>query len=514
MSVNLSRRGFFALSGVAGTSLLVGCGPAAGTGAGSSTPVRGGRVRALFPGGGAKETLDPHTPPLFLDQARHKALYDKLTELGSDMRPVPRLAEKWESNADATIWRFTLRQARFHDGRALTPDDVLASLARILDPADPTRTAKNLLSALDLANSRAVGTTVVELATKVPAAELPALLSGTGNAIVPADFRDPAKAVGTGPFSLVSFDRGESMVGKRFEDFWGGAAHIDELHLLSASDESARGNALLGGEAEYAHDLSATFARTNEANPAIAVLAAQASVMQGFALRTDQAPFDNPDVRKAFMLLADRQRLVDVALSGQGQVGNDLFGKGFEYFAGDIPQRGRDVAEAKNLLLKAGAENLEVTLHTADLAAGMVNAAALFAEQLREAGVKVTVDNRAKETYFTDILTGSGIWSYRAGAAPIPQNLALRMVSDAKQNVTGWRDPAFDETFVKAQSTVDDAARGALYHRMQQTLHDRGGMLVWGYSDWLVGTSARLRGAKAAQPNTEDWARYDKVWLA
>ncbi|GAA2687941.1 MULTISPECIES: ABC transporter substrate-binding protein [Actinosynnema] len=511
MRPTLSRRGFLALAATAGAA--VACSPGAEPVA-SDKPVRGGRLRALFPGGGAKETLDPHSPPLFLDQARHKALFDKLVELGDDLRPVPKLAKSWESNVDATVWRFSLREAVFHDGRRLTPDDVLASLARMTDPAATGRNARTLLTALDLANSRAVDASTVELALKSPTAELPALLSGTGTAIVPADYGDPAGAIGTGPFSLVSFEAGRGMTAKRFDDHWNGQAHLDELHLLSAGDEAARGNALLAGEAEYVHDLSVTFARIYENDPAVTLLSAPGSVMQGFAMRTDQAPFDDPDVRLAFLLLVDRNRLVDVVLSGRGVVGNDLFGKGFQHYADDLPQRERDVARARELLRGAGVENLSVTLHTADAAAGMVDAATLYAEQLREAGITVTVDNRAKETYFADILTGSGIWSYRAGTATIPQNLALRMVSDAKQNVTAWRDPEFDAAFARAQSTVDETARGEVYRDMQRTLHERGGMLVWGHSDWLVAASPRLRGAVAARPNTDDWARFDKVWLA
>ncbi|WP_063746653.1 ABC transporter substrate-binding protein [Catenuloplanes japonicus] len=514
MSNAWSRRGFLTLSAATGVTALVGCGAGEQPEA-SASPVRGGRLRALFPGGGEKETLDPHVPPLFLDQARHKAIFDKLTELGHDMQPVPRLAESWEPNADATVWRFTLRDASFHDGRKLTPDDVLFSLARIMDPADTTRPAKSLLANLDLANSRAAGANVVELAVKVPTAELPVLLAGTGNAIVPAGYGDPAKAVGTGPFSLVSFERGRSMVARRFDGFWGGPAHLDELHLISAGDETARGNALAAGEAEYAHDMSAVYARTNENNPAVRIVAAEGAVAQSFAMRTNAAPFDNPDARLALRLLADRQRLIDVAFSGRAVLGNDLFGKGFRYFADDLPQRTRDVDQAKSLLARAGLTGATIPLHTSEAAAGMVTAATLLAEQAKEAGLTLEVRPRAKETYFADILNGGpGLWSYRAGSMPVTQDLALRMVSSAKQNITAWNDPAFDAACTTAQSTTDDTARTGLYHDVQAILHDRGGLLVWGHSDWLIATAQRLHGVEAARPNTVDWARFDQVWLA
>src|ERR1700754_4883849 len=93
MSDALNRRGFLGLAGGVGLAALTGCGtedePVA-------QPKQGGRLRAVYAGGGAKEVLDPHVQSLFVDIARHKAMYEKLVELGPDLKPVPRLASKWD----------------------------------------------------------------------------------------------------------------------------------------------------------------------------------------------------------------------------------------------------------------------------------------------------------------------------------------------------------------------------------------------------------------------------------
>ncbi|MBB6417481.1 hypothetical protein HDC93_003075 [Streptomyces sp. AK010] len=52
------------------------------------------------------------------------------------------------------------------------------------------------------------------------------------------------------------------------------------------------------------------------------------------------------EVREAFFLIADRQELADGALSGAGEVANDLFGKGYEYYASALPQRSQDLDRA------------------------------------------------------------------------------------------------------------------------------------------------------------------------
>ncbi|GAB3947819.1 ABC transporter substrate-binding protein [Kribbella albertanoniae] len=509
MSNALNRRGFLGLAGALGVAALSGCG---GSPAGSQ-PKAGGRLRAVYAGGGAKEVLDPHVQSLFVDIARHKAMYEKLVELGPDLKPVPRLAEKWEHDGKALTWRFSLRDATFHDGSKLTAEDVLYSLARIADPAVPDRVAQSSLATLDLRRSKAVDPRTVELVLSAPNAEFPALLAGIGTQIVRDGFKDPTKPVGTGAFKFVSFEAGRSMVASRYDGYWDGTAKIEELHVLSA-DAEARANAVQGGQAEYANDMTATFARTAEAGKSVRIVAAKASTMQAFVMKVDQAPFDNPDVRLAFKLLADRQRLVDVVLAGRGTVGNDLFGKGFQYYPEQLPQRERDLDEAKALLKKAGLVNKEIEIFTADASAGFVEAATLFAEQVAEAGVKLKVTTGSPQTYAKDLLTKGAIGNHRSGAMPIPQYVTDRLLSKSPFNVTHWRKPAFDEAFAAAQVQTDETARATKYGELQQTLRDEGGILAWGLPDYLVAVSPKVQGVEAVPPNTVDFGRFDKVWLA
>ncbi|MFK4087008.1 ABC transporter substrate-binding protein [Kribbella sp. NPDC020789] len=509
MSDALNRRGFLGLAGAVGLAAVSGCGsgdPA------SAQPKAGGRLRAVYAGGGAKEVLDPHVQSLFVDIARHKAIYEKLVELGPDLRPVPRLAEKWEHDGKAITWRFSLRDATFHDGSKLTSEDVLYSLARIADPAAPDRVAQSSLATLDLRRSKAVDPRTVELVLTAPNAEFPAVLAGIGTQIVRDGFKDPAKPIGTGAFRFVSFEAGRSMVASRYDDYWDGAARIEELHVLSA-DAEARANAVQGGQAEYANDMTATFARTAEAGRSVRIVSAKASTMQAFVMKVDQPPFDNPDVRLAFKLLADRQRLVDVVLAGRGVVGNDLFGKGFQYYPEGLPQRERDLDQAKSLLKKAGLVNKEIEIFTADASAGFVEAATLFAEQVAEAGVKLKVTTGSPQTYSKDLLTKGAIGNHRSGAMPIPQYLIDRLLSKSPFNVTHWRKPAFDSAFAAAQVQTDETARAAKYGELQRTLRDDGGILAWGLPDYLVAVAPKVQGVQAVPPNTVDFGRFDKVWL-
>ncbi|WP_328737110.1 ABC transporter substrate-binding protein [Streptomyces bobili] len=516
----LRRRGFLAAGTGAAALALVGCGNGNGTGddpadSGDGKPAKGGRLRAAFAGGGASETLDPHLANLFADAARAKALYDKLADFGADLSAQPRLAASWEPDKTLARWKVTLRQATFHDGRPVTAKDVLYSYRRIADPKQAYR-AKASLEPIDLDASRATGERVIEFVLKRPTAEFPNVLAAFGAYVVPENATDfDKKPVGSGPFRFVSFAPGRSAVFRRNDAYWDGAPHLDELELVVVNEESARVNALLGGQIEYAHELAPTTARAHEGKGQIEIVRLRGSAMQAFCMKTDRAPFDDKRVREAFFLIADRQELVDGALSGAGVVGNDLFGKGYEYYADGLPQRAQDLDRARALLKQAGAEKLKVTLDTSAVAAGFTEAAGIFRDQAAKAGVTVDVKVGSKDSYWKDILDSGTLCCYRSGAMPIEAHISQRLLTDSTTNATKWKHKDFDALYQQAQATRDKAGRAAVYERMQRRLYAEGGFLIWGFADWIIGTARAVKGVETKAPaNTLDWARFDKVWLA
>ncbi|MFF0115396.1 ABC transporter substrate-binding protein [Streptomyces prasinus] len=517
----LRRRGFLAATGAAslGAFALTGCGgtgtgPADDAGEGGS-PRKGGRLRAAFAGGGAGETLDPHMANLFVDVARAKALFDKLADYGADLSARPRLAERWEPDRTLDRWRVTLRRAVFHDGRPVTAKDVLYSYRRIADPKRAFR-AKASLEPIDLDASRATGERSLEFVLKRPTAEFPNVLAAFGAYIVPEGATAfDRKPVGSGPFRFRSFTPGRSAVFARHDAYWEGAPHLDEIEFVVANEESARVNALLGGQIEYAHELDPATARAHEGAGRIGIVRLRGSAMQAFCMKTDRPPFDDERVRRAFFLIADREELVDGALSGAGEVGNDLFGKGYEYYADGLPQRAPDLDRARALLKQAGAENLKVTLDTSAVAAGFTEAASIFRDQAAKAGVTVEVRMGSKDSYWSDVLDRGTLCCYRSGAMPIEAHISQRLLTDSTTNATRWRHEDFDALYRQAQSTRDRAGRAAVYERMQRRLYAEGGFLIWGFADWIIGTARTVKGVGTEAPaNTLDWARFDTVWLA
>lgn len=512
-----SRRSFLGLAaGLTAAAAVAGCG--GGDLAGAAGPPRpGGRLRAVFAGKGATEVLDPHKTNLYAELARAKALYDKLADYGSDLSIVPRLAERFEPSPDQRRWRVTLRDARFHDGRPVRAADVLYSYARILGRT-PGMRGRSSLTSIDLTRSRAVDDRTVEFVLTAPYAEFPNATAALGTYIVPegAGSTGPAEfdraPVGSGPFRFEAFEPGRSFRAVRNPDYWDGAPHLDGLEILVSNDEAARVNALLGRQVEYAHDLSATTAGSYQDR--VRVIRLSNSSMQALAMKVDRPPFDNPELRRAMFAMVDREELVRTLFAGSGTVGNDLYGKGYKYYADQIPQRTYDPDRARFLLRKAGAEGLRIPLNASAAGAGMLESASVLRDQAARAGLGIDVVQGNKDTYFTDIRDAGVLATYRSGALPIEAHISQRLLSNSSTNITKWARPGFDALYAAAQATGDEARREQLYLQMQQQLHAEGGFVIWGFADFLVATAPTVGGVAAAAPaNTLDWARFDKVWL-
>ena len=269
------------------------------------------------------------------------------------------------------------------------------------------------------------------------------------------------KPVGTGPFAFAEFTPGERSLCTANPNYWdAGKPYVDEWEDISIDDNAARLNALLGGEIDMMPDRADPGQGAPE-DGKIQVLRAPSTAAHVFLMATDVAPFDDPLVRQALRLVPDRQGLIDRALLGFGTIANDLPGAGLWNFADDLPPRDQDLDQAKALLAQAGKVDLEVTLQTSDIVPGFVEAATLFAEQAKDAGVKVNVKKEAANAYFdtsklyTKMAFAQSFWTFGSWGSCTSRRCWLgRQV----WNETHFRDPAFDKLIRDAQAATDEAA--------------------------------------------------------
>lgn len=496
-----------------GMTTLGACGRSPDDSPGSTKPTRGGRLRAAFAGSGPQEVLDPHRTNFYADVARSKALYDKLVDFGDDLTPQPRLASDWTSNHDSTEWVVRLRKTNWHNGKPFRAADVLYTYSRILDPGSGLR-PRSSMTMIDMAHTAALDDHTIRFALNRPYSEFPSALAAFGAYIIPEGTRAFSHPIGTGPFRFSSFTAGRSFLASRFEEYFDGAAFIDELEILIAPEEAARINALVSQQVDYADDLTPSSARTHERTPNVSIVRSPRSGISGFAMKTDRPPFDDIRLRQAMYALLDRSQLLSSVVNDFGELGNDLFGKGYQYYPESLPQREADIDTARELVKKTGAHGKTIVLDTTSATNGFLEAANLLREQADAAGLDIRVNNGDPATYWSRTVDEGVLSSFRSGAMPIESNIAQRFLSDSTKNYTQWKRPEFDALYREATTASDPAVRTQAYHRMQSQLFEEGGLLVWGVLDGLTGVSGRLQDlSRTAPTNTLDYARFDKAWL-
>jgi peptide/nickel transport system substrate-binding protein len=480
-------------------TLLAGCTPktkSTGTrpSAAASSPKRGGQLIAGISGGSAKDTVQAWVEFSQVDIARIKQLYERLVGEDHGFQRQLELADEVTPNATADMWTIRVRDGvEFHNGKTLSSDDVIFSLLGITDPKNPTNGTVEL-SIVDRANIKKIDSRTVQVPLHKPSAVFPEALALVSNVIVPVGY-DPRHPVGTGPFKFKSFTPGQSSVFVRNENYWRtGEPYVDEVEILDFSDDTARVNALLGGQVDCVDSIPLGQISVIQTNGSLKLLSSETGSWVPFCMRVDIPPFDDVRVRQAFRLIVDRPQMVAQALGGQGRIANDLYSPSDPCYATDLPQRAQDIAQARSLLQAAGQSNLQVDLFTSPASQGMVEAAQVFVEQAKAAGVSVNLRQIGVGDYYgSNYLQYAFSMDYYYSRNLISQSLQGDF-STAPYNETHWNVPKYDALIRQAQATTDEAKRCELLHQTQQMMYDSGGYIIWGFRNIVDAFSSKVTG--------------------
>jgi peptide/nickel transport system substrate-binding protein len=400
----------------------------------------------------------------------HESVVEALTGVGSREGGVtPVLAESWETKG--TNWVFHLRRGvRFHDGSQMTSADVVASYKRALAPGSQIGASrlppKMEIVALD---DYTVEWRMANIDPTVPARAAAIM-------IVPKDYADVSdqrlrdKLVGTGPYSLESWNKGISITLKAFPNYWSGKpASIPQVDMRFNAEAAVRFAGIQSGEINAAMGMPVELA-----TKAFKVVSTPVPEMVVLRLNNLRGPFMDQRVREAANLAIDRQLLVDQLFSGyarpaKGQLVTEAV-MGYSAQMKDFPY---DPEKAKKLLKDAGATGVKITLNatrgryandveTSDAVAGMLKA------------VGFTVD--LKTPPFAEWVKAH--FAPKAETAPdISMGITGNEMFDLTRQyqwlkcgggVSSTCIPEVDSLLDKAAAITDTAERQALYDKMWQ----------------------------------------------
>lgn len=494
-----------------------------------AAPKRGGNFRLGVSGGSAKDIIDGQDIITQPDQARLVAGWETLVTFDSNFKlGFNGLAEELAPTAGhPDIWTIRVRQGiEFQNGKTLGADDVIYSLQRMTDPKLGLFGGA-ALSSIDPNRMKKLDKRTVRLFLKRKDVTILDALGQYVAGIVPVGYSRHAigKAnpnVGTGPYTLKSFTPGQQSVHVRNPNYWrSGQPYFDQITIIDFPDDTARVNALLGGQIDAAASVPPAQVTVISSHSGTKVLESPTAQWTPLCMRVDVAPFNDVRVRQAMRLIADRPQMVAQALAGHGHIGNDLYAPFDTAFDHALPQRVQDIDKAKSLLKAAGQSGLTVDLQSTNGALGMNEGAQVFAQQASAAGVKVNVKILDSGSFY-----GSQYlkWPFSTdfwGTRNYLSQVAAGSLPTSPYNETHWPDAAdkkFLALYTEALETVDQTKRYAIEHEMQQLEYDNGGYVVWGFSDFLDGYSTKLAGlqpgVKGVLPLNGFGNGYRTIWFA
>ncbi len=244
--------------------------------------------------------------------------YSSLFNSDVEMNPQPLLVESYENISD-TVWEFKLRQGvKYHNGETMTVEDVKASL-------DYAKTCPEISLYNDCIESvEIVDEQTFRITTPGPSAVLLNHLGHHGNAIVPKALLDAGHdfatdPVGSGPYKLVEWKRGDSVEFEAFEDYFLGEAPIKHMTWKIIPEGSSRTIALEAGEIDFIVEVEAMDYDRLSANDDVAIYEYSATEHNWMMLNNEKPGLDNVNVRKAIDCAVDKEAIVTVALNGMGE---------------------------------------------------------------------------------------------------------------------------------------------------------------------------------------------------
>jgi oligopeptide transport system substrate-binding protein len=456
---------------------------------------RGNRMEPL--------SLDPHVAYIVPEMQIVSDLFVGLYQRDANGRAVPGLADTTTVSDDGLTWTFTLREAQWSDGVAISADDVVAGLRRALDPV--TRNAyPDMLFVIENGQEIATGRApveslgaaaldprTVELRLEYPAPFLPSVLATAGQPaprhvieIHGEDWIRPENIVVNGPFNLVRWESNNLIELVRNPLFYeAGTVCLDRVFYYPTTDTAAAERRVRNGELDLNPEFSGNnLAMLRERHPDL-IDTSPGLTIRTLTMNTRSDITGDVRVRQALGMAVDRRFIANEVLSGADDplfryVPDGITGQaeniGLNY-ADDAIEARREQARALLEAAGYGPDNpLEFTFHYTP-SAGWPRVAPVIQEDwsLIADWVRVQIAVRDSQLHYDAMRAGDFVvaTSGWVGDFDDPYAYLLQFMTEAGDtNFSKWRDQAFDDAASQALRTVDLEARTQLFGQAETLL--------------------------------------------
>ncbi len=455
------------------------------------------------------QSLDPRTQRDTTAFRINNLVYSGLVQLDASLKPVPDLALRWEQK-DPRTWVFTLRRdASFHDGKPVTPADVVYTYTTILDPKLNAR-FRSLYE--PIATVQAISPDAVKFALKTPYAPL---LSYLDLGIVPkhlaAGGHDLSIApVGSGPFRFVRWDRGSKIMLAAFDGYFGGRAKIDAVEIVVVPDNTARAQALEAGDLDLINSpLSPQDIQRLRKDKGFNYLGMPGISINYLNFNCRNHVLADAGVRRAVAMLVDQDTIVNQIYGGIDTPATSLLIPSLSWsYTAAIRQPAYDPPKAKQslaalgwkpgpdgVMTKAG-QRLGITLSTHSEDPSRVQTVEFLQNVFRQSGIDAKVKIADWPAFIGNTSNGNYDLAFFGWTMLVDPDRAMfsQLSSGGSLNFGHYSSPELDKSLAAGRAESDLAKRASAYQAAARILVRDMPYDVVAYAGFHVFFSQRLTG--------------------
>jgi oligopeptide transport system substrate-binding protein len=458
-------------------------------------PATGGIYRR--PLGNDPASLDPAKITDLYAVAVANQIFDGLVEFDAHLNVVPALAQSWSATRDRLIWTFKLREdVQFQNGREVIAEDVVYSLSRLLDPAvrsprswflDKVKGAAQFQAGTTqvLDGIKAIDRYTVQITLSESFAPFISILGLPHTSIIPREEVERAgedfaiKPVGTGPFRLAQWHRGQAIVLDANPHHFRGRAALDRIQfvIFPGVAESNMIRAFERGELEESPIPPDRRKEFLEGNRYTIIRKPTLSLrLVGFNL--DRPPFHQLEIRKAFNHAIDKVRLNQEIQGGRYVVADGILPPGMPGYDPEMQAYDYNLEKARDLLGQAGHANGNnlppVTLSTGAKSVEVRREFQIVQQSMAAIGMQIELKEFDDWPTFRQVLQQGDFESFRYlwyADYPDPDNFLYPLFhSQSQTNYYRYRNPTVDKLLDDARRETDDLRRVKLYRKAEQII--------------------------------------------
>jgi dipeptide transport system substrate-binding protein len=471
-----------------------------------------GAKTLVFCSEGNPEALNPQLVTTTTGMNAARPMFNNLVEFKpGSTELVPALAESWTVSADGLEYVFRLREGvRFQENAAFKPtrtmnaDDVVFSFLRQWREDHPYHQVsgggydyfKDLGMPAIVAAVERVDDRTVRFRLTRPNAPFLASMAMPFNVVHSAEYADammragtPERVdvapIGTGPFAFVSFQRDVTVRYRAFPDHWAGRQPIEGLVFSITPNPAVRLTKLRAGECHVMAFPNPADAARIKADPALQLLQQEGLNIGYMSLNTTMKPFDDVRVRRAVSMAVDKAAIVEAVYAGAGVPAKNPIPPTLWAYNDGIRDYPFDLAAAQRLLVEAGyPEGFETELWYMPVSRPYNPNGRRIAEMIQadlaKVGVRLRLVTEEWGTYRVKLQAGAAPmalfgWTGDNGDPDNFLNILLGCTSarPGGNNVAKWCDPAYDRLVTRAEASLDQGERHALYAQAQVIAHEQ-----------------------------------------